>query len=483
MPRAQLDEAGIVSIDGVTLEAPGARGNVSVERGAPKARARRGTGGPPANAALDRAMSRSGMRTTKTAVIAATRMVRRGSRKPEPITLTVDAPRAGREQVVLTIENGIAMWHTSRESRSPRAVRRTGATKRTYVIPQVQPSPEHTTRGGFPLSTIIRVITFPVSQAVGKVARFAARRWDLERHPPQVRAYGPGGKLSKLTAADWKRLASGPTLMFVHGTFSTTEGAFSQLPEDTRKKLYDRYGGRVIAYDHPTIADDPFVNARKFFELVGDRKLEIDIVCHSRGGLVARSIAERPGDLADLGKKVRVRRIVLIGVLSNGTILADAENWGELLDRFTTLLHLVPAPGVVDTLETVLAIVKSIAIKTAQDLEGLSAMTPGSPFLKKLNAGAAKPGDATYLAVTSNFEPRDPHLKAWLNDEVRDWIFKNQSNDMMVTIDSMTGKNGSGRFPIEPDASRGFVSADAVEHAQYFGQPLTSTALLEWFAG
>ena len=487
MATTTIDGTGAVTIDGLTLEAPGVRGHVSVERGAPKPSVGLARGGRrrPASSALDRALRRSGMRTTRTAVIDATRVTRRGARAaaaPEPLTLTVRAPRRGREQVVLTIDGGIATWHLSHELRS-RAALALDSPTRTYVIPQVRPAPERATRLGFPLSTIIRIITFPVSHLVGEAARFAARRWDIEHHPPLVRAYGPDGRLTELAAADWARLAGGPTLLFIHGTFSTSEGAFGQLPAATRRELDRRYGGRVIAYDHPTIADDPFVNARAFFEIVGDRTLELDIVCHSRGGLVSRSIAERPGDLAGLGTNVRVRRIVFVGVVNNGTILADAAHWGELLDRFTTLLHLVPMPAAVATLETVLAVVKSIAIQTAQDLEGLSAMTPGGEFLGRLNTGAARPGDASYRAIASDFEPRDPDLKAWLNDEVRDDLFDQKPNDMMVTVESVVGANGSGRFPIAPAACRGFAAADSVEHAQYFGQVPTSTALEEWLTG
>jgi pimeloyl-ACP methyl ester carboxylesterase len=299
------------------------------------------------------------------------------------------------------------------------------------------------------------------------------------RHPAQVRAYGPTGRLTELDDKGWKRLSKGPALLFVHGTFSTTEGGFGRLPAKTRKELHRRYDGRVIAYDHPTIADDPAENARRFFELVGERSLELDIVCHSRGGLVSRSIAERPGDLSTLGGAVAVRSVVLVGVPNNGTILAKAEYWNELLDRFTTLLNLLPGPGVADTLESVLAVVRSIAVETVENLEGLDAMAPGGAFLKRLNVAAD--GAATYRAIVSDFEPKNPGLKAWLNDSVRDRIFEGESNDMMVSIDSMTAKNGSSRFPVTE--LREFKRTDAVEHARYFPAALTGTALLEWLTG
>ena len=482
MPRATIDD-GVAEIDGLVLVAPGVRGSVQVERGPAPIPVRRGAaaGVGPASRSLDRALRRQRMRTSKTAVIDGTRTVRRGATRPEPLTLRVRAPRRGREQVVLTIENGVATWHMSQQTRSAAAATDSGT--RTYVIPQVQPPNTLATRGGFSVSTIIKVITFPVSRVVGEVAQFAARRWDLENHPPQVRAYGPDGRLTELSAADRASLSAGRTLLFVHGTFSTTEGAFDRLPAETMEELHRRYDGRVIAFDHPTIADDPFVNARQFYDIIGDLPLEMDIVCHSRGGLVARSIAERPGDLAALGPRTKVPQIVLVGVVNQGTILADADNWGELVDRFTSMLFRLTGPGIAQTLETVLAVVKSIAIGTVHELEGLSCMAPGSEFLQELNTGPSDPTAATYRAITSDFEPSDPGLKAWLNDEVRDRIFEALPNDMMVTIESMAGANGSARFPIEPTSTRTFAAADAIEHSDYFGQPLTSSAFDDWLKG
>ena len=150
--------------------------------------------------------------------------------------------------------------------------RRDDVGTRTYVIPQVRPSPERLAGAALSIgSLVIKVITFPVAKLVGMAARRLARDWDAGQHPSQVRAYGPDGTLTDLTPADWDRLAAGPALLFVHGTFSSTEGAFGRLPSATMAELHGRYGGRVIAFDHPTLADDPFVNARAFFDIVGDR--------------------------------------------------------------------------------------------------------------------------------------------------------------------------------------------------------------------
>ncbi|WUI60523.1 hypothetical protein OG774_22620 [Actinomycetospora sp. NBC_00405] len=49
------------------------------------------------------------------------------------------------------------------------------------------------------------------------------------------------------------------------------------------------YDGRIIAFDHPTASVPPEQNAKALLRLIPDDvHLELDIVCHSRGGLVAR---------------------------------------------------------------------------------------------------------------------------------------------------------------------------------------------------
>ena len=180
--------------------------------------------------------------------------------------------------------------------------------------------------------------------------------------PSQLRAYGTDKSLTALTDADWKRLGAGRCLLLhprhVRHDHRLLLAACRTSP---LRELHQRYEGRVIAFDHPTLADSPIDNARAFLTAVGNHKLEIDVVCHSRGGLVARSIVERPEDLAKLGKNVSVGTAVLVGATTNGTDLADVDRWNQLIDRLSTLLSLAPLPAAVDVLDTVFGLIRSIA--------------------------------------------------------------------------------------------------------------------------
>lgn len=492
MAQGTLDAGGRVALEGVVLHAPGLRGSVTVERSQP-GRSLRGTDNVAPE--LEAALGRLDMQTDRTIVIRSPRTVpgraadattrgareRRGMRSQD-IDLEVPAPLPGRTQVALSVdEHGVATWHRPEVVAGAKAVRGDRPTVRYTIARSVAPPPapaDRTTRGLVPgLSHVIRIITFPFVKATGRVARSWVRSWDQGKRPYLIRRYKADGSLADLTATDWDGLSAGPVLLWVNGTFSTTEGAFNALPAATRTALDKRYGQRVIAFDHPTMADDPAANARWFLDQLGDRPLTVDIVCHSRGGLVSRCLAERPGTLAGVAPKVTVRRVVLVGVPSAGTILASADNWNKMLDVVTTALNLA---GVVigETLDAILALVRSLAVEIAKDLEGLDAMDPRSTFLATLNDKARDRVQTVYAAIDSNYTPQSEGVRAWLRDAAIDALMEFKPNDIMVTIDSIRGANGSRNFPVTKHAD--FPADEGIEHADYFGQARTSKALLRW---
>ena len=119
-------------------------------------------------------------------------------------------------------------------------------------------------------------------------------QWMEHDRPHQLRAFGPDEYQSKamrtLDGRDLATLAaSGPALLFIHGTNNLSHGAFHALPQSYMRELWDRYQGRVLAFDHPTLSVDPAKNATWLAEqLPPGLGLEVDVISHSRGGLVAR---------------------------------------------------------------------------------------------------------------------------------------------------------------------------------------------------
>jgi len=405
----------------------------------------------------------------------------RARRARQPMKVT--APGQANRQTILLArdENGVTTWHIPEPPKTARARAATGDV--TFTVSRYEAA-EGDDRFGMP-PQILQVLSFPLVKAGGALIDFGIGTWDRRNHPSRLTMYGPDASQRPITDQDWTNLAAGPCLLFIHGTFDTIGGAFAMLPPATLRKLHQSYGGRVIAFDHPTLADSPIANARALLEKVGAHSLQVDVVCHSRGGLVTRSLAERPGGLDQLAPNFSVRTGVLVGATTNGTDLANVDHFKVLLDRLTTMLSFLPVEAAAPALATIVQVVKALGalgLEAAHDLDGLDAMSPGRPFLTQLNASPKLGKDGSYRAIASNYEPDNPTLKAFLIDEVKDLgVFKGP-NDGMVADSSILGEAlPNPVFPITKSFT--FGDTDRVEHANYFGQPATSLRFLEWLTG
>jgi pimeloyl-ACP methyl ester carboxylesterase len=118
-----------------------------------------------------------------------------------------------------------------------------------------------------------------------------------------LQSFTPATTPPRIVAADdraIRALAGGPALLFIHGTNSLTHSGFARLDNGFIQRVHERYGGRVFAFDHPTLSVDPAQNCRKLADMLPpDAGLVVDILAHSRGGLVARMLAERANGRID----------------------------------------------------------------------------------------------------------------------------------------------------------------------------------------
>lgn len=93
---------------------------------------------------------------------------------------------------------------------------------------------------------------------------------------------GANFEKEKISASEIK----GNILLFLHGTFSSFDNAFRDLKAtDTWKYLHTKYD-KILAFDHQTISKSPIENALKLLEFLPD-EIDLDIITHSRGGLIA----------------------------------------------------------------------------------------------------------------------------------------------------------------------------------------------------
>jgi hypothetical protein len=273
-------------------------------------------------------------------------------------------------------------------------------------------------------------------------------------------------------------------LLFVHGTFSNNENLISELVQsqagcDFLDAAEDCFT-QVLAFDHYTLSRSPVLNALELSRMLASTTIPIDIVCHSRGGLVTRWFFEVMDRVAN-----RPRRAALVGCPLGGTSLAAPDKLRSAIDLFTNIgsaigggLSLVPFLSAAGALMKICFSVAKAAANTPIIDAGV-AMIPGLSGQSRvtnsfeLHALNAPPNPAPdYYAVTSTFRPADPGWKFWRL--FCDWtqaaslgvspIFQ-EENDLVVDTTSMTEFTAAGlkAVAVEP-----FGPDDHVYHTVYF---------------
>ena len=377
---------------------------------------------------------------------------------------------------------------------------------------------------GFARSLLLRpalaaVFTFGAQLLVGQVVKRIER--DVERGLLHITASEPDtwSRLSSARKLSWPTDRAARILLFVHGTFSSTVGGFGEiaLTEAGRAFLEDATSAydAILGFDHATLSEDPVENAEHLLELLraipGSHPPNIDVIAHSRGALVIRSLVEhlQPKERPQLaeGSDAHVRRLVLVGGTNNGTALAQAANWHAMIDLYTNLvvagsrvLSLAGPQGaavgrvVRAGLQGLARFAKAVTVVglDAARVPGLAAMDPTQAFVRDLNQtqpGQPTPDDLDVFVIMSDFDSRRPadpstgmpkRLVKALADRLVDQLM-GVENDLVVDVASMTH--------VDPhvDVGGGFIRGvhdfgtnARVHHTNYFVQPDTFVALRRW---
>lgn len=255
------------------------------------------------------------------------------------------------------------------------------------------------------------------------------------------------------------------------------------LGSDLRAHLEHAYGSRVLIFDHPTVSMDPLENARWLAEQVATAtpegtQLVLDLVTHSRGGLVARALTEQQDQLPLGLRRIEVRSLVFVGTPNSGTALADMGHLKKLLDVFTNLLDLVPDVGTVDVIQMVLEVVKQLATGLLDGLDGLTSMDPHGAYLAELNKSAAERD--RYAGVGANFEPAKADLRSRALDMVTDALFRAE-NDLVVPREGVWTVGGRALVPAARRLTIDAVTGvSGVSHSAYFGRDDVQQHLRSW---
>ena len=240
--------------DDVILRTPGLEGEAEVRR--PTSPGDRGPAGV-TREAMEQTFASTDLQAFRTVEIASARRVggagqagrNRGGTDENYIEL--EAPDAGPDfgQVLLyQDEAGVMTWHTGEAVK--RAAERGTGRRRYRVWGGVAESEGDGdgTRGLLSAigSKVLTIVVFPlIDPLLGKVGDFFAQRWEAKHRPYGIRAFGPTGygepTADQWTEADWKRVAEGRALLFIHGTGSRSHSGFGAaspaVPEVGARKV------------------------------------------------------------------------------------------------------------------------------------------------------------------------------------------------------------------------------------------------------
>jgi len=315
---------------------------------------------------------------------------------------------------------------------------------------------------------------------------------DPERFEQPLKAAGRTPIAQVQAAAD-----GGPLLVLVHGTFVESHSTFGKLWAghlDKVRQLFAAYGGRVYAFDHPTLGESPVRNALALVAAL-PAGARLHLLTHSRGGLVAEALARACGgdvppradldasdsegaaDLEQLfrdarAKGLRVERMVRVACPARGTLLAS-RRLDAYLSVLTWALQLAGQP----VLGTLVDFLHGIAKKRADPsvLPGLRAMMPESPFIQWL-AAQQGPIAGDLRVVAGDIE--GDSVVSWVKTLVAD-AFYWTDNDFVVHTSAMYG--GVPRSPAGRAGGAQFMldRGGKVAHFNYFANDSTVSAIID----
>ncbi len=498
----ELHEAGIV------LVAPGlrGRGRYAGKRETGQTRAFAGECG-----ALDAAIREAGLEDRHTLTLEAPTPERRqgggtraGMQSVENDAMLLQVPGRPDEFqfAIYTDEEGIMTFHYPQkvDSSAGMPTRAFGFLQQNqYNIPlrKARPQVEEGSRGlvGSIACKVVKIVVGKVfAEQAGEVAHWAIRKWE-ERSRPYLGLHG-GKDFAELmqeqpkTFDQWDRIRGKKALLFIHGTSSNTAGAFAGLKSgkhgDARipATLFERYEGRVLGFNHHTMSVGVADNVKQFYEAFRAHPGEypFDIICHSRGGLVARALTQLPdaflakrldGWTRPAGVKINIDRIVFVATPNGGTHLAKPGNIPDAVQLLANYVNMLP-----DSLLTIgggmiLSLASAIAEAGLPHVPGLEDQGPDSELIKALCD--CQNDAARYYGFEASFSTAGKLMKAAKAVGIFSasasmmvkQLFGDQPNDLVVPT---KGVADNTHFKLTEERVVRF-EGEHVHHTNFFFQP------------
>ena len=376
----------------------------------------------------------------------------------------------------------------------PKAAKQTRAAGEAFEVPMYLES-DSATRGLFGDIALKILNVFTKQTVANKIVDVAA---SLEKKTLEnksgVYAIDADFNLNKTKITETVR----PLLLFIHGTNSSTVGSFVEIKNtELWKYIQSIYGPCIYGLQHETLTQSPIQNVINLVKELPDT-CTLHVITHSRGGLVGDVLARfcndnkgfndiettylqktnRTADIAGLKtlqnltakKNITVEKFIRVACPAYGTTILSKRLDHFLNISFNLLGTLFGPAGSVITAGFKNLI--SAAADTKNDpneLPGLEAMNPDSPFLKVLN----NPDNSIngQLTVISGNCGIKFNLKALLI--IASKLFYLRDNDLVVDTKSMYCGT-KRKIPIQYF----FDEGPEVDHVHYFKNKKTQDALL-----
>lgn len=384
------------------------------------------------------------------------------------------------------------------------AARGAAATIR-FSIPIPQTTPDVQERRG----AVGKLIKVAVLKVVGKLASKSmpvlaklseAGIWKLKGLQEGWKTVAPQTLLvGKLPAIDLPaKVSTDPAkrnLLFIHGTFSHASSAFSALASargSDGKPFFESiqplYADRIFAFDHFTVSRTLEENARALLEQLPKGPCVFDVITHSRGGLVLRTLVEMAKSFGPNASRFQLGRAVLVASPNDGTPLASPNRFEDFLNWLSNVIDLFPDNPFTSAAGFIAEAVAWLAHAVQVDIPGLAAMNSQGAIIHELQSSTGPPTKA-YSSLVSNFQP-DQNVLARMLDVGVDLVFQT-ANDLVVPteggwlVDQPTdhvipgdqigcyGQDGN-----LPDPTSGGVT-----HINFFSHPQTVDFLVQSLEG
>ncbi len=297
-----------------------------------------------------------------------------------------------------------------------------------------------------------------------------------------------------VTGRPARPVAKGRILLLIHGTFSNSGNVVESFQSTSHGQVFLRSAlgkyDQVLVWTHPTLSVSPLLNALDLGRLFSRTQAEVDVICHSRGGLVCRYWREAfsPGVAG---------RSIFVGAPLGGTSLAAPHRLKAVIDlisnistevgRGASVAGLVlplasPFMTAAGALMKLLGSVTSVAANTPLAdaavtlIPGLAAQSRVGNNAEIVRFRSAPLDSPDYFAVQADFEPPPVGWKFWklfnvrragtaIADVAADAVF-DAPNDLVVDTAAMVDL--ADQVSIASSRTLTFPADSGVHHVNYF---------------